>query len=310
MAEQDFANGDYTQEGDKNYESFDGQDNGAQDNGADAQKKTEKSDDRKVFVGGLSWESTAKDLKDYFGTYGEVTDVNVKTDPATGRSRGFAFIQFSTTEAVDGVLATGKHTINGKEVEPKKAKAKPGIKKIFVGGLEPDLPEADIRAYFEKYGKIEEIELPFDKIKNQRRQFCFITFESEEVVKEICKKNKQTIGSKECDVKMATPKPDEGRGGWGGGRGGRGGRGGGRGRGRGGPGGWGGAGYGGYGGGYGGGYDPYDYGGYGGGGYGGGYDYPGGWGGGYGGYEGGYGQQGGYGKTRRGRGGGFHPYSR
>jgi len=304
MAEQDFANGDYTQEGDQNYESFDGQE-ATQESGTEAAKKSEKSDERKVFVGGLSWESTAKDLKDYFGKFGEVTDVNVKTDPATGRSRGFAFIQFSTTEAVDAVLAAGKHTINGKEVEPKKAKAKPGIKKIFVGGLEPDLPEADIRAYFEKYGKIEEIELPFDKVKNQRRQFCFITFESEEVVKEICKRNKQTIGSKECDVKMATPKIDEGRGGWGGGRGGRGGRGRG-GRGRGGPGGWGGAGFGGYGGGYGGGYDPYDYGGYGGG-YGG-YEYPG-WGGAYGGYEG-YGQQGGYGKTRRGRGGGYHPYGR
>lgn len=272
--------------------------------------------DAKLFVGGLSWEATQKDLKDYFGKYGEIIDVNIKTDPNTGRSRGFAFIQFSDKDSVDQVLNAGQHTINGKVVDPKRAKARPGIKKIFVGGLEPDLPESDIREYFEKFGKIEEVELPFDKQKNQRRQFCFITFESEEVVDTICKNPKQKIGGKECDVKKATPKQDPrggGRGGGGGGWGGfgfpgsRGGpRGGGpRGRGRGGYGGYG-QGYGGYGG-----YGSYDnyYG------YGSGYDYSG-WGGyGQGGYGGGYGHQqsGNPGKSKRGGGSGghgYHPYSR
>lgn len=46
------------------------------------------------------------------------------------------------------------HTIKGKTIDPKRAKARPGIKKIFVGGLDIDYPEADIRAYFEKYGKV------------------------------------------------------------------------------------------------------------------------------------------------------------
>ncbi|MCP6198838.1 hypothetical protein NL445_27775, partial [Klebsiella pneumoniae] len=101
--------------------------------------------------------------------------------------------------------------------------------------------------------------MPFDKTKNQRKGFCFITFESEQVVNDLLKTPKRTIGGKEVDVKRATPKPD-GPGGIGtrGGRGGRGARGG-RG-GRGGYGGqpWGNQGYGGYGygqGGYGGGYD-------------------------------------------------------
>jgi len=41
MAEQDFANGDYTQEGDQNYESFDGQEP-MQESGTEAAKKSEK----------------------------------------------------------------------------------------------------------------------------------------------------------------------------------------------------------------------------------------------------------------------------
>lgn len=39
--------------------------------------------------------------------------------------------------------------------------------------------------------------MPFDKTKNQRKGFCFITFESEQVVNELLKTPKQTIKDKE-----------------------------------------------------------------------------------------------------------------
>ncbi|PSN41108.1 hypothetical protein C0J52_19049 [Blattella germanica] len=239
----------------------------------------------KLFVGGLSWETTDKELRDHFHTYGEIESINVKTDPNTGRSRGFAFIVFSQADSIDKVLSAGDHVINNKKVDPKKAKARHG--KIFVGGLVPDLSDDDIKSFFAQYGTIVEVEMPFDKTKNQRKGFCFITFESEQVVQELLKSPKQSINGKEVDVKKATPKPD----GMGGMRGSRGGRGG-RGRGRGGNFSWGCnslfslhlLGYGGQGwgnqGGYGGyGYDQGGYGGYGG------YDY----------YGGGYGNYGGYG---------------
>ncbi|UYV77715.1 HNRNPAB [Cordylochernes scorpioides] len=166
----------------------------------------------------------SEDLKEYFAKYGEVTEVNIKTDAVTGKCRGFGFITFANKEAVDNVLNNVPHTIKGKQIDPKRAKARPGLKKIFVGGLDTSLSEADIRGHFEKYGKIEQIEQPFDKVRNQKRQFCFITFESEEVVEEACKQAKQKVGSKECDVKKATIK-SEGRGGRSYGRGGSRGRG-------------------------------------------------------------------------------------
>jgi len=228
-----------------------------------------RDDDRKLFVGGLSWETTDKELREHFHAYGEIESINVKTDPNTGRSRGFAFIVFSQADSIDKVLSAGDHIINNKKVDPKKAKARHG--KIFVGGLAPELSDDDIKNFFAQYGTIVEVEMPFDKTKNQRKGFCFITFESEQVVQELLKSPKQSINGKEVDVKKATPKPD----GIGGLRGGRGARGG-RGRGRGGYGGqgWGNqGGYGGYG------YDQGGYGGYGG------YDY----------YGGGYGNYGGYG---------------
>ena len=63
-----------------------------------------------------------------------------------------------------------------------------------------------IRDYFSQFGNVTDCELPFDKVKNQRKNFCFITFEREETMKEVLKKSKQKIGDHEVDVKKATPK--------------------------------------------------------------------------------------------------------
>lgn len=303
-------------------------------------------DDAKIFVGGLSWETSVEDFKAYFEQFGTIDDYTIKTDPNTGRSRGFGFILFNDASSVDKVLAAGTHSLSGKNIDPKRAKPRgpEPVKKVFVGGLDPNTSEAEIRDYFGQYGMIEELTLPMDKMTGIRKPFAFVGFDSEQAVEQLCSMSKHTVGSKMVEVKKAVPKPEMGGGGRGGGFGGRGGRGdfggprgrGGRGAGRGGRfAGGGGGGYNqgmwdssGYGGGYGG--SP----GYGGGygaqsGYGGGYDYsgyqapsgyaqPSSYGQQYGGYDyGWYGSQtaqngGGYGRAARGGASDarYQPYSR
>src|ERR1700749_4032468 len=52
----------------------------------------------RLFVGNLSFQTGENDLQDYFAQAGAVSSCNLMMDKMTGRSRGFAFIEFSTPE--------------------------------------------------------------------------------------------------------------------------------------------------------------------------------------------------------------------
>lgn len=55
------------------------------------------------------------------------------------------------------VASQKEHKLNGKVIDPKRAKAmksKESVKKIFVGGLSPDMPEEKVREYFDAFGEV------------------------------------------------------------------------------------------------------------------------------------------------------------
>ncbi|KAG7331079.1 hypothetical protein KOW79_005048 [Hemibagrus wyckioides] len=265
---------------------------------------------RKLFIGGLSFETTEDSLRAHFEQWGKLTDCVVMRDPGNKRSRGFGFVTYSCVGEVDAAMSARPHKVDGRVVEPKRAVSredsnKPGahltVKKIFVGGIKEDTEEYHIREYFERYGKIESIDIMEERSTGKKRGFCFVTFDDHDTVDKIVAQKYHTINSHNCEVRKALPKQEMqaasnqryrggnfmGRGGnFGGGNFGRGGYGGGRG-------GYGGDGYDGFGG---------DGGNYGGG--------PG-YGGGRGGFGGGpgYGHQGGGGGGGGGYGGGYDNYN-
>jgi cold-inducible RNA-binding protein len=52
----------------------------------------------RLFVGNLSYQTMENDLQDYFSQAGVVTSVNLMLDKFTGKSRGFAFVEYSTAD--------------------------------------------------------------------------------------------------------------------------------------------------------------------------------------------------------------------
>ncbi|XP_071233759.1 heterogeneous nuclear ribonucleoprotein A1-like isoform X1 [Salvelinus alpinus] len=263
---------------------------------------------RKLFIGGLSFETTDESLRTHFERWGSLTDCVVMKDPVTKRSRGFGFVTYSSVDEVDASMEARPHKVDGRQVEPKRAvsredSSRPGahttVKKIFVGGIKEDTEEHHLRDYFDQFGKIEVIDIMTDRTSGKKRGFAFVTFDDHDAVDRIVIQKYHTVNGHNCEVRKALSKEDMNRSGP---RGGNFGRGGGYGGGFGGGRGGGGYGdndgynnYGGNGGGYGGGPGGYS---------GGNRGYGGGGGGGYGNQGGSYGGGGGYDNYNNGGGGG------
>lgn len=77
----------------------------------------------KMYVGNLSFDSTEQDLRDLFGSHGEVTEVFIPTDRESGRPRGFAFVTMESTDAMnDAIEALNGHEFQGRALVVNEAK--------------------------------------------------------------------------------------------------------------------------------------------------------------------------------------------
>ncbi|KAL4457731.1 hypothetical protein ABPG75_012596 [Micractinium tetrahymenae] len=175
----------------------------------------------KVFIGGLSWETTDQKLRQYFENYGTVQEAFVSYDKHTGRPRGFGFVVFADPIIADKVISV-QHTIDRREVEAKRALPKEEspvskdqqaaasgqrTKKIFVGGLPASVDEDTFRRYFEEFGQVDDAVVMFDHENKRPRGFGFITFAEEEAVEAVFARGTiQTIHDKQIEIKRAVPR--------------------------------------------------------------------------------------------------------
>ncbi|KAM8794180.1 LOW QUALITY PROTEIN: heterogeneous nuclear ribonucleoprotein A1 [Eudromia elegans] len=172
---------------------------------------------RKLFIGGLSFETTDESLRSHFEQWGTLTDCVVMRDPNTKRSRGFGFVTYSSVEEVDAAMNARPHKVDGRVVEPKRAVSRedsqrPGahltVKKIFVGGIKEDTEEHHLRDYFGQYGKIEVVEIMTDRGSGKKRGFAFVTFDDHDSVDKIVIQKYHTVNGHNCEVRKALSKQE------------------------------------------------------------------------------------------------------
>jgi cold-inducible RNA-binding protein len=69
--------------------------------------------ENKLFVGGLSFNTTEKDLRDAFAAHGSVGEVNLIMDKMTGKSKGFGFVTMNSAEEAQNAI----NGLNGKSLD-------------------------------------------------------------------------------------------------------------------------------------------------------------------------------------------------
>jgi hypothetical protein len=81
----------------------------------------------KLFVGGLSSDTTTEDLRASFSKFGEIVDVVVIADRATSQSRGFGFVTYSSsTVAETAIKEMNGVELDGRTLKVNRAETRPG----------------------------------------------------------------------------------------------------------------------------------------------------------------------------------------
>jgi len=183
---------------------------------------------KKLFIGGLHWRTEDTDLRNYFSTFGQLTDAMVIKCPEKQKSRGFGFVVYASPEDAETVLHhPAHHEINSKVVDVKRAVSRDGqdivdeagryrpVDKVFVGGIAGETTRKEVKDYFEENYegcKVKNMDMKVDEDTGSHQSYAFITFADTEkakatdVVESICHSKYQRIGSHLCEVKKAHSK--------------------------------------------------------------------------------------------------------
>lgn len=83
----------------------------------DLPQATMASDEGKLFVGGLSFDTNEQSLEQVFSKYGQISEVVVVKDRETQRSRGFGFVTFENIDdAKDAMMAMNGKSVDGRQI--------------------------------------------------------------------------------------------------------------------------------------------------------------------------------------------------
>ena len=85
---------------------------------------------KKLFVGNLAFSTTSADLEALFSQAGSCESASVVTDRATGRSRGFGFVEMSSPEEAERAIAQ----LNGRDVQGRKINVSEARERTGGGG--------------------------------------------------------------------------------------------------------------------------------------------------------------------------------
>ncbi|KAJ3835530.1 hypothetical protein F5878DRAFT_587943 [Lentinula raphanica] len=197
---------------------------------------------KSIFVGQLSWNVDNDWLAQEFAPCGEVVSATVQMDRNSGRSRGFGYVHFASSDAVAKALEMHGKEIDGRPIKvdkstpPNKDTARekraktfgdqtsPPSQTLFVGNLSFSANEDSVWEFFNEYG-VKNVRLPTDRDTGKPKGFGYVEFDDMDGAKKAFEAlNGQELDGRSVRLDFSQPRDSSGGGG---GRGGRGGFGGG-----------------------------------------------------------------------------------
>jgi RNA recognition motif-containing protein len=162
----------------------------------------------RLFVGNLPQRLCFPELEDLFTPFGTILSAELMTDPTTGRSRGFGFVEMVSTEAAQAAI-TSLHgsVVEGQAITVNEAKPSRGMMasrgegerpvtldtdrprpsparawgvRLFVGNLPYTASAAELEKLFAEVGKVVSVNLMTDRGTGQSKGFAFVDMGSKE----------------------------------------------------------------------------------------------------------------------------------
>ena len=177
-------------------------------------------------TGGLDASISDDDLKEYFGQYGNVTEVLQLYHKDTERKKGVGFVTFDDEDPVDKIVLIGAHIIKGRALEAQKAisekkmndiragKNDEDVKKptdptarcmrrLFVRRIQDDTTLEKFKEFFEQFGEVVDADIPLHKKTGKRASYGFVTFKTMEETDACMKARPHEIEDKEVITRRA-----------------------------------------------------------------------------------------------------------
>jgi nucleolin len=140
-----------------------------------------------VYVGSLPRDANEGALQETFAKYGDVLNVRILTDRATGESRGFGYIDFASAEAADAALDADGAELAGQAIKVDRAgprqvreprESSPPSSTVYIGNLPFDLSEGQLRKFIDAAeGDIKNVRIATDRETGRPKGFAHIEFE-------------------------------------------------------------------------------------------------------------------------------------
>lgn len=142
----------------------------------------------RVFVGNLPYSVDQAALSEAFEECGEIVQIQVHTDAATGQPRGFAHITFATPEGAEAAIRMHRTELDGRDLVVQKSERRtpttprvmsPPSATLFVGNLAYEATEAELEDAFAEFGPVTP-RLGRDRETGRSRGYAHLDFPSVE----------------------------------------------------------------------------------------------------------------------------------